>query len=136
MMEQVAIYFCWFYNNQQQCQGLAENQGNLLRKAFPESIIRPDFFCHEVLTMCQGPSPFQFVDVYEEVARILKDKPEEVEGDDFVDRLYRGFNWNGYRGPNEKKLIKMLHVTDTHLDLDYQEGSNVMCEMVLCCHKS
>lgn len=35
----------------------------------------------------------------------------------------------------ENDLIKVVHITDTHFDLDYAENSNVECGMILCCRK-
>jgi hypothetical protein len=54
------------------------------------------------------------------VRDILKDKPEIIQEDDFVNRLYDDVNKN----PKDRKTLKMVHITDIHLDLKYAPGSN------------
>ncbi len=63
-------------------------------------------------------APFYKIDIEEEVARILSDKPHtllpEVKGE---------------------ATIKALHVSDIHYDRDYIVGAPVKCNDILCCRK-
>merc|ERR1711962_1174715 len=46
-------------------------------------------------------------------------------------------NDNSYKFPTEKnrKTLKVLHITDVHIDEDYAENSDAECSQPLCCRK-
>ena len=45
-------------------------------------------------------------------------------------------NDNSYDFPDEsddRQTLKVLHITDVHIDVKYQEGTNAVCNQPLCC---
>lgn len=59
--------------------------------------------------------------------KILADKPLEIQSNDFLDKLYERVN------KKERKTLKVVHMSDLHLDLRYAEGSLKQCDSVICC---
>ena len=61
--------------------------------------------------------------------------------------FFTTFNWtsvdlppkthdNSYTFPTEaRKTLKVLHITDVHIDVDYQEGTDAVCNQPLCCRE-
>jgi len=60
--------------------------------------------------------------------RVLADKPDIIQNDDFVNKKYEEIRF----GEN-RRTLKIVHISDPHIDLEYAEGSNWLCESYLCC---
>jgi hypothetical protein len=60
---------------------------------------------------------------------MLKDKPEYLQDDNFVNNLYEDL----LKDKHPRKTLKMLQVTDIHLDLKYRAGASNDCRSAICC---
>jgi hypothetical protein len=116
--------------NLQQCWGILEKQVPLQGEALAGFFFKPEFFCHEVINSCHEESPFEYLDADDFIKRLVMEKPAIIQDDNYVTNLYKTME----EYPADQ-LIKVAQVTDTHLDLDYLEGTNVDCGMVLCCRR-
>ena len=47
-------------------------------------------------------------------------------------------NDNSYVFPNQtnRQTLKVLHITDVHIDVNYKEGTNAVCNQPLCCRSN
>ena len=62
--------------------------------------------------------------------------------------LFTTFDWremdlpsatsdNSYLFPSSpRKTLKVLHITDVHIDIDYEQGTNAVCNQPLCCRQT
>ena len=79
--------------------------------------------------MCESRS-FATLDAYDDIERILAEKPEYLKNDDFLDNLYLEL---AEQSLERRPTISLIQFTDVHLDLDYVVGSNILCNNMLCC---
>ena len=71
-------------------------------------------------------------DSYQEFSkRVLADKPESIKDDNFVNNLYDTIKSD----TKQRDSFRVVHFSDPHLDPEYAEGSNWLCESYLCCRK-
>lgn len=64
---------------------------------------------------------------HDEVNRILEGGPQyPFDFSKFVERQQVAI------APKDK--IRVLHISDVHLDMNYTEGSSVSCDFPICCH--
>ena len=69
------------------------------------------------------------MDVNEWVFHILNTKPDVLKGNDFVNKLYEKEK-NNFKSRNALKVVLM---SDLHLDFDYTPGMSNNCGKPLCC---
>jgi hypothetical protein len=93
--------------------------------------LNKDFVCHYVFPVCEKK-------VYEAISfeayreRVLRDKPQELAGDDFINKVYQEIEQDGDEVP---KTYNIVQITDWHVDLNYKEGSNRNCAWEMCCQE-
>ena len=76
--------------------------------------------------MCNSPD-YEYLHYQDYVDDMLKrNKPESLKSNDFVDKLYGTIK-------EDDEVIKILHITDPHVDFNYTVGSNAKCNEPLCC---
>ncbi len=61
--------------------------------------------------------------------QMLKSKPEHLQDDNFVNNLYEDL----LKDKHPRKTLKMVQVTDIHLDLKYRSGASNDCRSAICC---
>ena len=59
-------------------------------------------------------------DLHDVVNRILATKPASLANDDFIDKMYDVIAAD----PSKRDIIRTVHITDVHMDLDYIPGTN------------
>lgn len=72
---------------------------------------------------------YEEVDVNEEIYKLLAEKPVEAFSNDYVNKMYET---EDFAAPGRNQL-KIVAISDLHIDYDYQEGSNNDCGKPLCC---
>merc|ERR1719382_1745461 len=80
-------------------------------------ILNRERMCTEILELCSEPHVKQ-LDLHEVVDGILATKPGFLEGDDFIDNLYKQIGTD----TSEREIIKAVHISDVHLDMLYAPG--------------
>lgn len=93
-------------------------------------LLSPDYVCSRLLKSCHDVD-FEVLTHEDYVERVLKDKPEFLEGNDFIDNLYKKIK----QSSEPRKTIKAVHFSDIHVDFEYTPGTNANCNMPLCCRK-
>lgn len=63
--------------------------------------------------------------------RVLSTKPKSIINDDFVQNLYEQIRSD----PNPRSTIKVVHISDAHIDLEYKVGTLAVCNGYLCCRE-
>lgn len=59
------------------------------------------------------------LDTQSYIDRVLADKPESIQNDDYVNSLYEKIR----NDPNPRPTIKAVHISDPHIDFDYTVGA-------------
>ena len=80
---------CWvarFAFNQDACDGLLDQTVPVVADELTHLIMDGDFFCSQVLSVCDGKYEALAVDDY--VEALLADKPHHLKHDGFIDGLY------------------------------------------------
>jgi sphingomyelin phosphodiesterase len=85
--------------------------------------VDPDLIC-PFLNAC--PKVYHKINIDEKIREILKDKPKFKK----LDKINNNPSFS-----SERRLLRILHVSDVHIDLQYAEGSNGLCGAPLCCRK-
>ena len=98
------------------CKHAIEMWAPTITDALIEHYLDAEYICTNRL-ICQFDH-YKELNADEYATRLLKDKPEKIK-------------------PNitSEKILKILHMSDVHTDLKYQEGSNANCGKPLCCRE-
>lgn len=111
------------------CKGFSRHIVPGLLDNLSEIVLTPDYLC-SYMSGCEAQHPtFEPILAHDYIEEILKDKPDYLKNDDFIDNLYEKMRDN----ETERKTISLIQFTDVHLDLEYKVGSNAICNNMLCC---
>ena len=108
------------------CKGLLEYYGDHFINSILTYPTDPSYVCGNYFNYCD--SRYTILKEEDYIEEMLRYKPEIIKNDDYVTKLYESH-------PAPKSTIKVVHITDVHLDLDYEEGTNMYCDYVVCCRK-
>lgn len=125
----VAIKICevgGFVKNSTVCPSIVTNMGNIVVPVFADSIFSSDFVCAYTLKVCDSPT-YTTYDVKDYVKRVIDGKPDVIKNNDYVDKLY-----DSIKGEN-RKTLKIVQISDPHVDFKYTPGTISQCNMPLCC---
>ena len=112
----LVVLFCSFNKGYDYCENFYTNYGiPFLINTFVR-ITNSENFCYTLGLCAEGQD---CEDTYDYAIRLLKDKPNKSR--EKID-------------PTAPQL-KMLHITDIHLDPNYIEGASVYCDYGICCHE-
>jgi hypothetical protein len=62
---------------------------------------------------------------------VLADKPAVIQGDNFVNNLYAKMKAD----TQPRKTLKVVHMSDPHIDNEYKVGASNECTGYLCCRE-
>ena len=102
--------------------------GDVIVPTLTNFVLSPDYLCAKIIESCDDVD-FIELDAKEYVTRILKDKPDIIKNDDFIDSLYGKMKESNV----PRKTFKAAHFSDVHVDLFYKAGTNAKCNLPLCC---
>jgi len=100
------------------CQGAVNEMLDPIIDSVKNHYLDKDLIC-PLLWMC--PQVYKTIDIQAYREDILKDKPESTPSK------------ISNKKPN--KIIKLLHVSDIHTDLEYLEGARSSCNEPVCCRE-
>lgn len=109
-------YVCKYVVDESICKGVTEEFGVVLIESLLNKVFNPINFCN-LHDYCTDYTE-QRLSIKDFAKRVLKDKP--------VPHIKEPTNWSNY---------SILHLTDTHIDLQYQQGYNTDCSQPFCCRK-
>lgn len=98
------------------CKGAIAHYGDIVLDNLIKRGLDSERLC-KALKLCNNSIPYISIDDY--ALRVLRDKPQPV---------YEKVNATA-------PTLKAVQVTDTHLDMNYEEGTVVDCGRPLCCRK-
>ena len=101
------------------CDGAIDRYKDIVIDSFIKRFLDGNYVC-TVTNMCKDTTEYESIDDY--AKRILEDKPAPKERE-IVERK------------NEDNYYKVLQISDIHLDMEYEEGTVVNCNLPLCCRK-
>ena len=129
------------------CRGFSRHIVPGLLDNLSQIVLTPDYLC-AYMNGCQAShSSFEPILAHDYIEEILKDKPDYLKNDDFIDNLYEKMRDDETKAKAkralvnplfnveiaERKTISLIQFTDVHLDLEYKVGSNAICNNMLCC---
>jgi len=65
----------------------------------------------------------------EYVEKKLKDKPDIIKSNDYVDKIYAKIKAD----PAPRKTVRSVQLSDIHIDFAYREGAPSECDFPICC---
>ena len=98
------------------CEGLADNYGHIVFENIFSRYIDSYYLC-EKIDLCPVENPKKIINVDDYADKILSD---------YIYKQKEKIQSGG-------KTLRMLQMTDIHLDLDYKVGSKGECDYPLCC---
>lgn len=102
-----------------------ELDADIVADSLSQLILTPDYFCGKIVKLCDDGPQYDDITDDEAIAAILKDKPKELESNDFIDKLHYFIRTTPTFAP--RKTLKFAHIADAHLDLWYDEGAIADC---------
>lgn len=85
-LENFAVFFCGFGMDKFVCKGAVHTMISTILNELPEFLTAPKYFCGRVTGACRNPykvlKPETFID------RVLKEKPQEIKENNYIDTLY------------------------------------------------
>ena len=126
-LEEIAVGICengGFVANNTVCPPIVKMMGDILVPVLTQSIFHPDYFCSYTLRLCDTP---KFDEFYADpfVQRVLSSKPASLQSNDYMNNLYKK--------ASKKDTVRIVQISDPHLDFYYQEGTIKDCNMPVCC---
>ena len=112
------------------CPGIIPMMGTAVLDMIGRELLSKERVCNEFLEVCSIPS-FETITVEDFSNRVLADKPELIQNDDYVTNLYSQI----YNDPNPRVTLRAVHISDPHIDLMYKVGSLSNCPGFLCCRE-
>ena len=97
------------------CQGLADNYIHIVFENIFSRYIDSYYLC-EKIDLCPVENPKKIINV-----------------DDYADKILSDYEYKQKEKIVGGKTLRMLQMTDIHLDLDYKVGSKGECLSPLCC---
>ena len=110
------------------CWGGSNIIGGELLNVIAKSFFDPLYFCEDIIPVCRNDE-FKFYHAESYANRILSTKPEILKQNNYLEGLYESAT-----GKN-RKILKVVHFTDPHIDSLYKEGSDALCPQYLCCRE-
>lgn len=129
-LEFIGTVACSFFIDYRVCYGAVNEMTEVLVPQMVDFVLTPAFSCARLMGFCSAPK-WKTLDAQEYIDRILADKPEFLKDNDYVNQQYKKIN----EDPEKRKTVKLLHITDVHLDFAYKEGMNANCNEPLCCRE-
>ena len=110
------------------CQDYLDGIGRLFYSELATSVLGPSRVCNEMFGFCSEPVITE-IETKTAVSDILKNKPAQIQDDNFVNNLYAGL------AGGSGETLKAIHLSDVHLDFNYLIGSESNCADTLqgCC---
>ena len=114
------------------CPDAVMQYSPILFNAMSNYLMAKDRWCNEKLGVCTHMK-VESEDLHKVVDNILATKPKYLENDDFVDKMYEQMAKEIAAGDTDREIIKAVHISDVHIDMEYAEGSAAKCGSFLCC---
>jgi len=126
-MEDFSVFLCQFGMDKLVCRGAVHTMISTIMNELPEFLTSPRYFCGRVTGACSNP--YKVLDPKLFIDRVVKDKPDEIKENNFIDNLYEEITSD----PHPRETIRVLHFSDIHLDFEYTAGANTNCNQPTCC---
>ena len=118
IVESIIIEFCSLaLQKEEVCAGIIPEMAPFVIDSFKDRYFSSSFICGESLEVC--PKDYVYLDPMDYVSEIIKGKPNKTYPYPSVKDVKRTYN--------------ILHLTDPHVDMEYEVGSNAFCDEPLCC---
>lgn len=119
---------CSIFTTYEVCHGAIGEMGDVIWPQIFTFLMGPEYGCSRFAGVCASPK-FYTLDPQDYIDRVLSDKPEFLKENNYVDQQYQKIA----EDQEERKIVKVMHISDVHLDFNYQEGTNAQCKEPLCC---
>lgn len=129
--EYLISYGCSYFLNGTVCSGAVHEMGDVLVPQLTEFLLTGDYSCSRLFGFCGNPT-WVTLNSEDYVRRVISEKPDIIKNNDFIDNLYKEIK----NDTNPRDVIRILHMSDLHLDLEYSPGSSIDCGEPLCCRKN
>lgn len=126
--EEIFTLICSIEQDYAVCDGAVHNMTDVIVPQLVELLTSPSYGCSRLLGFCDTPV-WKTLDPQDYIDNILADKPDFLKDNDYINKEYEKIN----EDTEERKTVKVMHITDIHLDFDYKEGTNANCNEPLCC---
>jgi len=113
------------------CRGVIDDQfKEAIFPIFTKEILNEQNMCTFIFNVCDMEH-WEKIDVNDWVDDLLSKKPKELRNNDFMNKLYKE-NAPEFGKPG-RELLKVVILSDLHLDYSYTEGADNDCGKPLCC---
>ena len=125
-LENIITYGCGFFLNKTVCSGAVHEMGNVLVPQMTEFLLTGNYSCSRTFGFCSAPT-WTTLNPEDYIRRLMLDKPKIIKNNDFVDNLYKQIK----EDKKQRETVRILHMSDLHIDLLYKPGTNKHCNMPL-----
>jgi hypothetical protein len=125
--EMAVALICTTKMDYEVCKGAVHEMAEIIIPQMVDFATSPSYGCSRLMGFCSSPK-WKTLDSQDYIDRVLSDKPDFIKDNDYVNKEYEKIN----NDKKQRKTVKVLHITDLHLDFDYKEGMNANCGEPLC----
>ena len=119
-------YVCSFFLRKDICYAAVGRYGPVLLENTFKRLFNKEKICTS-LFICKPSIEYESIEEY--ARRILKNKNNHINKE-------KQDNSNNSKENEEERQFTFVQLTDTHLQLDYQEGKVINCNIPLCCRNT
>lgn len=109
------------------CKGVIRNFLPGIMNAVTYSFLDKQYFCEHYFQICSSTKIHKVI-AEDQVAELLATKPVSIQDNNYVNNLYESI-----KGQTGRPIIRAVHMTDPHYDRYYKEGSDINCNLDMCC---
>ena len=131
LVEQLESDICWLGSSiidHDTCSLYGVQAAPAVMNNLAAFIVSPEYTCEVEFDYCNFQN-YKKLEPHTYSERVLATKPAFLANDDFIDNMYKEIAFD----KNERETISIIQFTDLHIDLDYVEGTPMVCNDILCC---
>ena len=122
-----------FTGDYQMCLDHAVAYTATIMNNFKMKTFEANYFWSITLPICRE-GKYEYISTVDDVKRIIKDKPEFIKDNNYINNLYKEIKEDLDQGRNRETVL-LYHFSDFHFLLDYKVGSNNDCSGLVCCNE-
>uniref|UniRef100_A0A7S3NWK0 Sphingomyelin phosphodiesterase n=1 Tax=Euplotes crassus TaxID=5936 RepID=A0A7S3NWK0_EUPCR len=133
VFEKLVSYVVQLFMDSYQAEIISDAYVRVVMENLKVKTFEPHYLCEILLPACGSRAHKYKVQTREEFEeRILADKPDYIQDNNFINNLYEEIELDVQAG-NDRETILMYHFSDLHWNINYTEGSNNNCGEIVCC---
>lgn len=124
VFENLIYFLVSFFTTNRQADAISDAYVRVMMENLKVKTFEPEYFCEVLIPACNNKrNKYKVLEVSDFEERILSDKPEIIQDNNYINNLYDQIAIDNQRG-KDRDTILMYQISDLHWNLEYTEGTN------------